>query len=295
MTTIKSPLVYIVIINWNGYKDTRRCLDSIKNIKYQNYKIVVIDNGSKNNEAIKLKNTFNEIILLQNKKNLGFAKATNQGIRRALLNEKTKYVLILNNDTIVKDDFLNILINQCVNQKKIICAPKTLNYKTNIVQTMGCRVLPLLGTIQHINKNKKSSDCNNVIEPDSLNGCCILISKSALLDIGLFDEEYFAYYEDIDWNIRAKFKKYNLKVFPDSIIWHKKSESTRGSYFKIYLLAKNIIYFSNKNFNGIKKYIFILNGLAIHLIIGIIRYKTIFFLRKYFKGIKDGIKLSKKL
>jgi hypothetical protein len=109
MKELFNPLVYIITINWNGIDDTIECLDSLKGITYPNCKIIVVDNGSKNNQAEKIKEKFRNIELIKNKKNEGFVIANNQGIKLALKNG-ADYILLLNNDTIIKNDFLNILI-----------------------------------------------------------------------------------------------------------------------------------------------------------------------------------------
>src|SRR5689334_2050484 len=100
------PKVTIVIVNWNGFKDTVECINSLMKIDYSNFDIIVVDNGSSDNESDKLKSKFSNIMIISLKRNLGFAIANNVGIRIAL-NRGSDYVLLLNNDTVVDKKFLN--------------------------------------------------------------------------------------------------------------------------------------------------------------------------------------------
>lgn len=109
MSKEKSPSVFIVTINWNGLEDTVECLESLHDLDYPNYKIVVVDNGSKNKEADKILKQFPDVTLIKNKTNLGFTGGCNKGIERAL-KDGADYVLLLNNDTIVTKNFLNKLV-----------------------------------------------------------------------------------------------------------------------------------------------------------------------------------------
>src|SRR3990172_3425748 len=100
------PSVWIIVVNWNGLRDTRECLHSLQVVTYRSFRVVVIDNGSKGDDALALKAEFNGFAdIVQNRENLGFAGGCNVGIRRALA-EAADYVLLLNNDTIVDPGFL---------------------------------------------------------------------------------------------------------------------------------------------------------------------------------------------
>ena len=120
-----SPKVAIVILNWNGLADTLECLDSLQKIVYPNYVVVVIDNGSNGNDAEIIKKKFGDFVfVIEEEKNLGFAGGCNEGIRWAL-HSGAKYVLLLNNDTVVDPNFLIELVNVAQNDPQIgIVGPK---------------------------------------------------------------------------------------------------------------------------------------------------------------------------
>src|SRR4051812_48555304 len=100
------PFVYIVLLNWNGWQDTLECMRSLYRMEYQNWHIVVVDNGSSNDSVERLKEIFPEVSIMETKKNLGFAAGNNVGIRDALAN-KADYVFVLNNDTTVSPNTIS--------------------------------------------------------------------------------------------------------------------------------------------------------------------------------------------
>jgi len=105
-----SPLVYIVILNWNQYDDTKECLDSLPKINYPNYRVVLVDNGSHDKSGERLKSEFPQHVFIFSEKNLGFAEGNNVGIQKALEDKNCDYIFCLNNDTIVEPNFLDELI-----------------------------------------------------------------------------------------------------------------------------------------------------------------------------------------
>jgi len=117
---MQHPKVSIIILNWNGLKDTIECLESLKKITYPNYEVIVVDNDSKGNDADILEERYkNYIRVIRNKENLGFAGGNNVAIRQVLKEEKSDYILLLNNDTIVEPNFLEELIKIALQDEKI--------------------------------------------------------------------------------------------------------------------------------------------------------------------------------
>jgi len=116
---MQHPKVSIIILNWNGLKDTIECLESLKKITYPNYEVIVVDNDSKGNDADILEERYkNYIRVIRNKENLGFAGGNNVAIRQVLKEEKSDYILLLNNDTIVEPNFLEELIKIALQDEK---------------------------------------------------------------------------------------------------------------------------------------------------------------------------------
>ncbi len=282
---------YIVLLNWNGLDDTKECIRSLSAIKNQAFVIVVVDNNSSNNEAGQLISRFPEVRVIANQKNLGFCGGNNVGIKYCLNQNDCEYIMILNNDTVVTSNFLNFLINQLQKDNKYIVGPKILYYdKKDIVQTLGGRII--LGGSIHIGKGQRSDSFKEPLRPDYLSGACFMAQKRTFIEVGLFDERFFAYAEDMDWCLRAKKLGYNFLTIPGSIIYHKHSQSTKGSYFKAYQLSKNNILFAKKNLTAPNKFFYISAGLFVNLLSNILNYKNLKFFRSYLRGVRDGIKLK---
>lgn len=290
----QEPLVYIITINWNGLEDTLECLSSLEKINYYPYRIIVVDNGSKNNQADVIKDKYPFIKLIENIKNEGFVNANNQGIEVALT-QNAKYILLLNNDTTVKNDFLDILIEHAEKNKDVgILSPKILYYDSDTIWSMGGRINYLTGFSIMIGKRKKSKQYNEIIEPDFITGCAMLIKREVIEKIGLLDPIYFAYYEDTDYSYKTRDAGYKIKVIPESIIGHKKSASagikgsSRISSQQAYLWARNGIIFGKKNLIGMDKTLYLFGELTFRLVFGLISCDSIQAIKKYLIGVKDG-------
>jgi GT2 family glycosyltransferase len=261
------PKVIIVILNWNGYKDTIECIDSINRIRYNNYKIVVVDNGSNTNEidnAIKL---FPNIEIIKSENNLGFSGGNNLGIRSAFKNN-AEFILLLNNDTIVEPDFLTRLIEKTSVSETIgILTPKILYFSNpDLIWSAGCKISKLRSSGFPLSYNKYKSYSNVDKYCTCATGCCMLIRRDVFNKIGFLDEKYFLYLEDTDYSYRAINAGFKIYYVSDSIIYHKVSSTTKknNSYLPIYYSIRNRLYFSNKNF-GLFYYSF-----SIYLIITLI-------------------------
>jgi GT2 family glycosyltransferase len=119
--------VYIIIVNWNGLKDTYECIRSVLNISYKNYTILVVDNGSDKDDSKEIATKFPEVITLRSESNLGFSGGNNLGIKYAM-DKGAEYILLLNNDTIVEKDFLDVLVNIASKNQTIGLAVPKINY-----------------------------------------------------------------------------------------------------------------------------------------------------------------------
>jgi hypothetical protein len=297
---VRYPLVYVVIVNWNGLDDTLECLSSLKKIDYPNYEIVVVDNGSKNAEADRIKEAFSDIELIKNNCNTGFVFANNQGIELALQNNGD-YVLLLNNDTVVKEDFLSKLINHAETDKKVgIVGPLIKYYKSNKIWFAGGWISYLTGLSGHYWKGKDFEDYTekNLYEVDYITGCALLVKKEVINEIGLLDPVYFAYYEEADWCFRAKRAGFRIEMVPNSMIEHKKSASAgdRGSNkispTQAYLWARNGIIFGKKNLEGVSRFTFLLGQFTLRLAFNLINCRDAQAAKQYFKGLRDGIEYT---
>ena len=204
---MNKPLVYILILNWNGKEDTLECLSSLKKIDYPNYKTIVIDNGSTDDSVKIINKKYPKIKIIENKKNLGYAEGNNVGIRYALKN-KADYVLILNNDTIVDKKFLTELVKVGESNEKVgIVGPKVYHYGTNKIQYLGIKNLfwNLVMYRKVVGRNKEDEgQFDSFTDVDAVAGCSTLIKSNVLKKIGVLDKELFLYWEEVDLFQRAK-------------------------------------------------------------------------------------------
>ena len=244
MIKTDTPKVSIVILNWNGKKDTIECLNSLKKITYPNYEIILVDNGSTDGSVKCFKKLYPEIEIIVNKENLGFAEGNNVGIRKAFENQ-AEFVLALNNDTVVDPTFLSELVNVARADPKIgIVGPAIYSYtEPETLQQYGGEMKLNQALSIHNTKISLNTDF------DFISGCSMLINSNIFKSVGLFDTTFFAYYEDNDFCVRVKNKGYRLVMSPKAKIWHKGSASTGGYMSKkfLYFMIRNRIIFARKH------------------------------------------------
>lgn len=220
---MKQPLVSIIIVNWNGKDLLFDCLKSLTKISYPNFEVIVVDNGSTDGsvEMIgKLRISNYELRIIKNKNNLGFAEANNIGVKEA----NGEYVLLLNNDTEVKSDFLEKLVKTMEEDYKVaVVQPKIIFSLYNKLQAGGS-FFTLSGFLNPIGFFKDPNDpkYNQAMKIFSANGACMLIRKSIIDKVkGLFDPDYFAYYEETDFCWRVILSGNEILYEPSSVILHK--------------------------------------------------------------------------
>ena len=291
---VKNSKIAIIIVNWKQYQLTKLCLYSLQKIKYDNYQIILIDNESNPKELKKIKNQFDKIITFPNQKNLGFTGANNVGIEYAIKND-FEYVMLINNDTEVEKNFINPLIEVLEkNQNFGAAQPLILNYyNRNKVWSAGGFLNKFFGYTYVI----KSPDGikKNI---DWITGCCFFLRTDVIKKIGLLDEKFFAYYEDVDWSIRIKNAGYDLAFVKSSVVYHhgsksSKNESNEGtlSPFVHYLNIRNHIFLLRKNkdvFNSIGVLFFQFFKIVSYSVYFIVRVR-INKLNMVYKGLVDGL------
>lgn len=245
------PKVYIILLNWNGWRDTLECLDSIRKLRYSNAEVVVVDNGSTDDSVHKIREAHPDIILHESKSNLGYAGGNNIGIRYAL-KQGAEYVWILNNDTVVDENALTSLIDKMRENPRIgICGSRLIYYhqRDTLQALAGGSYNKWTGTVNHVGENKPalaSYDEDQIQEEmDYVVGASMLVSKGFIDEVGLLNEDYFLYYEEMDWAARGQ--NFDLGFASDSIVYHKEGASTKGSSQKKSTKSRLSDYYQIKN------------------------------------------------
>lgn len=240
--------IYIIILNWNGYSDTIRCVASLLQQSYKNFEILIVDNGSTDGSEAMLKKSFPNITLLQTGKNLGFAGGNNVGIGYAL-KEKARYVLILNNDTLCDKNLLQTLLEAAQSSSKVGIVGSLIYYFDNPRRFWNSSGGYFRPTRKNFHSNvsiREESEDNKYIKVDYVSGTCMLINTSLLKRVGLIPEEYFLYYEDLDFSLAAKRAGYDIFLAKKSRILHKISASMNNQDMKLYYLTRNGFLFAKK-------------------------------------------------
>ncbi len=240
------PAIAIIVLNWNGFQDTCECLNALNKTNYNNYKIVLVDNGSEENEGARLKELFPHVHLISNKTNRGFAGGNNDGIRWAL-NNGFEYIVNLNNDCIVEKSWLKKLwegiksVNADFGSSRIMYYPET-----QLICSDGDGLLPD-GEGIILNHQKSFAGSNQPTPIFSACGAASIYSAECLeatkvAENQFFDELYFAYFEDIDLGNRLSARACKGVCVHDAVVYHKGGQTAGGrSYLKIFNLEKNRI------------------------------------------------------
>lgn len=277
--------VYIILVNYNGSVDTIECIESLKVIEHSNYEIVVVDNNStdENKKLLERYSNIAKIIFLDD--NLGFSGANNKGIEEALKNN-ADYILLLNNDTIVEKDFLNVLVETATanNNKCAVTGKINYYYSKDKIWYGGGEISKWKGNAYHLNENRSSDEYGNEFsEVTFITGCMILIPIGVIKNIGLMSEDYFLYFEDVDFSQKILNAGFKLYYDPKSVIYHKVSASTGTvSNLFLYYYCRNRLIFIKNNLGFI-------NRLSAYVVFSLARIKNIISKKENKYIVKEGV------
>jgi GT2 family glycosyltransferase len=240
------PLISIVILNWNGKDSLSSCIQSAKEQTYPNIEVILVDNASTDGSAEYIKNLFPDLLLIANQENLGYGGGNNRGIQEA----RGKYIFILNNDTEIEKECVEELWRCMESNPEIgVTTPKILLYdRRNRISAAGLTIYPDGLSIGR-GRLEPQEKYNRMEEVFFGSGCASLLRKEMLEQIGLFDEDFFAYAEDTDLGWRARLAGWKAFYVPEAVVYHHHSK-TFGTYSprKAFLVERNRIWVAWKNF-----------------------------------------------
>lgn len=243
---MKKTKVFIIILSYNGGEDTLNCLRSLMREKFKGMwvEILVVDNGSTDGslEMIEKIKKNEKIKIIKNKRNLGFAAGMNVGVREAL-NHGAEAVLLLNQDTIVNSGFLKPLLE---NPADIVAPVIKFKREGKWFYDFGGKVDWWLGRPRHLESNTQYAIRDRERKKMGyVSGCAVLIKRPVLEAIGLLDESFFLYFEDVDFCLRARRAGFKIAVEPKSVIVHKLAEKKKKPLKQhLQLLKSNFIFIS---------------------------------------------------
>ena len=235
------PRVAVLVVNWNGWRDTLTCLRSLHKLNYPNYVTLVIDNGSSDGSLERIREAFPDVLVLEAGRNLGFAGGNNLGIRRAV-EIGADYVWVLNNDTVVDPQSLSAMVRAAE------ADPKCAAIGSVIYRIDGSRVEAWGGGDVNLHTGHSWHARGPQSSLTYLTGSSLLLRKQALRQVGLFDERFFLYWEDTDLSFRLRKAGWNLHVAPEAKVWHKESGTAgQHSYLKARYFHRGLVLFMRRH------------------------------------------------
>lgn len=247
--------VFIIILNWNGLKDTLECLDSVYRLDYPDYEVIVVDNCSSDDSVETIHRKFPRVVLIENSMNLGYTGGNNVGIRRAL-ELGADYVWLLNNDTVVEPDTLSKLVDEAESSPETgLVSPVVHFYDSpEKVQSIGTYADFRNHELIHIN-DPHELNYEWVKRNLMLWGTALFIKRSVIEAVGYLSAEYFAYHEDCDYSLRVLRAKFRTAVRLDARVFHKDSQSTgKRSPIQVFLRTRNAYFLWMDNEKGLRRF-----------------------------------------
>lgn len=255
--------ISIVIVHFNTDRETKQCLQSLLKIKTVGftYRVYVVDNGSK--IPFKLKQEWEDKVqLIRSEANLGFSGGNNLALRAAIAEDNCDYAVLLNSDTMVSPDFLGELHQFCQKNPQVGMVSPLIyfgkdhefhaasyqpNQRGKVVWFAGATIeWPNLLTFHRGVDEVDRGQFVDAQTTDFNTGCCVMVSRAVLEQVGLLNDDYFLYWEDVEWSVRTQRAGYQLAVCPSSVIWHLNAGSTGGvgSVIQVYYATRNRLLFA---------------------------------------------------
>lgn len=228
MNNLTKPLVYIVLLHWRDYDDTKLCINSLKNITYSNYRIIVVDNNSSDGSLEKLQLEYPDVIYIHNQGNYGFSRGCNSGLKEAY-RLGADYVLLLNNDMVVEPSFLEPAVREASRDVKIGAVTGKIMYKAtpDIFWQAGGYIDPI--RVQGVPRGKGKKDIgqyDTVCDTGWASGAMSLISRHTFEQVGYLPEEHFFGQEEWDYSTAILKKGLKIRYVPEFKALHE----VGGSY-----------------------------------------------------------------
>lgn len=284
--------VTIIIPNYNGKEYLEKCLKSVFGKTTVPVEVIVVDNHSKDRIFESMQVLYPQAEFIRLDKNYGFSRAVNEGIKRA----KTQYVLLLNNDTEIESGFVEELLQRIRSDEKIFSVEaKMLQLHNRKKIDSAGTFYNALGWARARGKDKSANHYTKSCETFAACAGAAIYRKSLVEKLGYFDEDYFAYLEDVDIGYRARIAGYRNYYEPQAVVYHAGSGTSGSRYnsFKVRISARNNVYLIYKNMPTVQ---IILNSPFLIAGFGI---KAGFFLckgygKEYLQGLKEGMKMCRK-
>ena len=244
---ISNSKVAIIIVNWNGKTDTLACLHSLRHLRYPDFDVIVVDNGSTDGSVESFRAECDWVKILETGQNLGYAGGNNAGLTYAL-EKDYDYFLLLNNDTEVDPDFLGYLVQALEEDSELGVVGPLIYYFSlpEILWSAGGMIdrKKINTYMKGIDEKDVGQFGTEIFPVDFVTGCAFLINRNTIEKTGLLDERFFMYYEEVEWSCRIYQAGFKITVVPQAKLWHKILPNERGeTAFGTYLAFRNRLLF----------------------------------------------------
>jgi len=237
-----SPFIVVIILNTNRRYDTLECLKSVTSNNYPSYRVIVLDNASTDGSVEAIQNEFSNVQIVKLEKNLGYTGNNNVGFQKAL-EQGADWVLVLNEDTTMAPDCIDLLVKAGERDEKIgIVGPMVYHYdEPEVIQSAGAE-MDRLWKSRHRGMNEDDQgQFSQSREVDWVSGCALLIRRKVLEHLGRFDERFFYYNEEVDLCFRARRSGWKVLFDPEAKLWHKGVQ-------RKYSPSPSVTYYDTRNY-----------------------------------------------
>ncbi len=243
------PLVFVIILNYNHHADTLACLASVFQNDYKNFKVILLDHASSNDTAEAIRNAYSQVQIIPLVENLGYAGNNNIGIGLAL-EQGADWILVLNDDTVLDTSCLSSLIQIGELDADIgMLGPMVYHFnEQDVIQSAGGMLGKYWNSI-HLGQNEPDRGQFSAIrEVDWISGCAILVRRAVIEQVGMLDPNYFLYWEEIDWCLRASRAGWKIVHVPQARLWHKGVQRDyQPQPFVTYYVTRNHLFLLSKH------------------------------------------------
>ena len=291
------PLVSIITVNYNQIQVTTELLDSLRKLSFRDFEIIIVDNGSKEDSKDFILGKYPEVNFIVSKKNLGFSGGNNLGIRAS----KGEYLFFINNDAEVTEGCIQTLLLLFEKIPKLgivspqICYDPKMTNNQKIIQYAGAtHVHPVTARNEILGEKELDKGQYSVAKETAyVHGAAMMTSREVIDNVGVMPEDFFLYYEELDWSEQIRNAGYKVYVEPNALVFHKESLSVgKSSTLKTYYHTRNRILFVRRNRTWSQTALFYL-----FLFFFTIPKNTLVFLkngewahvRAFYKGVGDGV------
>ena len=245
--------MWAVVLTYNGLEDTRKCLRSVEPI--ERLHTLLVDNGSDDGTADVVRREFPWVEILRLESNVGPAGGNNYGIAHAL-GAGAEWVLILNNDTVVRPQLVDRLLSAAAAHPAFGIIGPVVNYMDEpevvMIEGFSFNDADFDGFFKHVPVPLTTTTPPSIVDVEIVNGCCMMIAASVIRRIGLFDEQFFIYHDETDFCLRARSAGFRCGVIGEQLVWHKGSSSfaRTGKRLPRYYDARNVARLLRKHGTG---------------------------------------------